>query len=560
LVETPLSPGKRPPSWRNALIVAGAALLLTGLNSLKPLHIDDAAYYTYAAHIAEHPLSPYGFELLWYDEVASANEILAPPFFLYAWAAAQRLAGDNPVLWKWSLVPFQLLFTGSIWLLARRFARGLETPLVLLVTLSPAVLPSVNFMLDLPALALSLAALAILLHACDCGSGWWAVLAGAVAALAMQTKYSALVTPAVLLAGSYLHRRARYGLLSAAIALALFASWELFVLGQHGASHFLVHSTRQDGRLLQRAFSLLQPLLTMAGGLAPAVTLLGLVALRTSRCLLAGAASYMILGFALIAITPDLAVLESASRKLLSLHQVIFGGFGLAFAIVLARVIRAVLVSSDSPAGRSHEPIRKGVFLVFWLALEVSGYLVLTPFPAARRVLGILVISTLLAGRLAARTCREQAARRLVHAVVAAGMVLGIGFHLVDWHDARAVERLVHEASQELHAADGTVWYSGVWGMKFYAERAGMAPLLPGRSRLRPGDWLVLADEPIPRPKFDPQAAPLQRITQLSIQDRLPLRMFRSFYSGRVPIEHWAGPRCSLTIYQVTDDFIARAP
>src|SRR5262249_52368722 len=47
-------------------------------------------------------------------------------------------------------------------------------------------------------------------------------------------------------------------------------------------------------------------------------------------------------------------------------------------------------------------------FLLLWLGLEVAGYFALSPFAATRRVLGVLVVITLLAGRLASRTRRAR--------------------------------------------------------------------------------------------------------------------------------------------------------
>src|SRR5262249_44427040 len=54
-----------------------------------------------------------------------------------------------------------------------------------------------------------------------------------------------------------------------------------------------------------------------------------------------------------------------------------------------------------------------GWFLVGWLVLEVAGYFVLSPFPATRRVLGLIVAITILIGywlsRAATPTTRGRA-------------------------------------------------------------------------------------------------------------------------------------------------------
>src|SRR5579872_7259735 len=139
-------------------ILVALGLFITMLNTFKPITLDDSVYYLFAVHIAEHPLDPYGFRA-W--QMQPANSILAPPVFLYGWALAVRLFGQEPVFWKLGLLPFNLLLVFTLHALGRRFARGLELPFVCFVTLSGAILPCTNLMLDIPALALSLLAVVL---------------------------------------------------------------------------------------------------------------------------------------------------------------------------------------------------------------------------------------------------------------------------------------------------------------------------------------------------------------------------------------------------------------
>src|SRR5579883_780248 len=61
------SPLRAPARCSPRLRLLLLALAYTLLNAIKPLHIDDAAYYRYAAQAAKHPLDPYGFEIFWYQ-------------------------------------------------------------------------------------------------------------------------------------------------------------------------------------------------------------------------------------------------------------------------------------------------------------------------------------------------------------------------------------------------------------------------------------------------------------------------------------------------------------
>src|SRR5262249_11437687 len=95
-------PTLRKGRWTYLEVFSSLALaaLVTVLTSLKPLHMDDGTLQTHAAHIANHPLDPYGFEILWHQRMSPAHQQLAPPVALYWWALAIRLFGDQPVLWK----------------------------------------------------------------------------------------------------------------------------------------------------------------------------------------------------------------------------------------------------------------------------------------------------------------------------------------------------------------------------------------------------------------------------------------------------------------------------
>src|SRR5262245_48844458 len=82
---------------RDRWLLVALGLFITLLNTVKPLTLDDSVYRFFAAHIAEHPLDPYGFRPLGAQD---ANAILAPPVFLYWWALAVGLFGHDPVCWK----------------------------------------------------------------------------------------------------------------------------------------------------------------------------------------------------------------------------------------------------------------------------------------------------------------------------------------------------------------------------------------------------------------------------------------------------------------------------
>jgi hypothetical protein len=547
------------------------ALAYTGLNALIPLQIDDAAYACYARQAASHPLDPYGFAILWYNLPDAANDVLAPPVLPYSVAPAVRLFGDRPVLWKLALLPWALLLAFAMHAHLRRFAPGLELELTAFLLFSPALLPSLNLMLDVPALALSLLSVFLFLRACDTGSVGRAVLAGLVSAVAMETKYTGVLAPGAMALATLVYRRPGLGLAAAVTAAHGFLAWELLVAILYGRSHFF-NSLAANGTTLEDKYCLIPVFFSYLGGTGPAVVLLGLAATGVSgrRTVAAGAAA--LAAFAAVAlIDTHYSVAGSLSPRLFGAVATAAMDFQLAeilFDVVAAvgvfALVRAIGQLRREPAGPGRADTR---FLLAWLALEVVGYLVLTPFPATRRVLGEFVVLTFAFGRLAARTCLTPPRRRLVHFGVGFGIVLGLAYLAVDWLGARAHQRGAEEAAAFARAnGGGRVWYAGHWGFQYYAEDCGMTPLvpwyrhrprylaLPATSRLRRGDWLVVPELGLEVPELDLAPEPLQDAGQIVVDDPLPLRTVPCFYGGRTPLEHREEPRLVLRVYRVTGD------
>lgn len=579
-----LSSLKLPPRWW--LSPLGLALLFTLLGSLKPMHIDETANYYYAAHIADHPLDPFGFDIFWYQEPEPANEVLTPPMMVSWWALGVRLFrpfGEQPMLWKLWLWPFTFLFVFSLYLLLRRVARGMETPLLWMTVLAPAILPGLNLMPDIPELAFALAALVVFLHAVEVQgkSAWaWAGLAGLLAGLAMQSKYTGFLAPAILGLAALCFRRLRLWPLVAVVAVLVFAGWEYVTFRLYGESHFL-HQLRYSSQSLLDKLELVGPLFSIVGGVAPVVGLLALSALHCRRAHVVLAGGVVLLGYGIVALVgisftgqTTAEVLNRPAKVVFfffSLSDVIYAGWGIA---IFSLLVLTALRLCQFRRGRGKELLRSwqrrpiAWFLVLWLALEVVGYFFLTPFPAVRRVMGIVIVATLLTGQLASRTCRARQQRRLIRGLAIFNVLLGLGFLGVDIWDANAQKRGAEAAAQLVRAnGGGTIWYVGHWGFQYYAEHEGMKPVAPpsrwGRtyepSHLKAGDWLILPDPRIDQQtiKLDPHQTKL--IDTWVANDWLPLRTSSNYYGGWTPLEHQQGPRLEVEVRKVLVDFVPRS-
>jgi hypothetical protein len=569
------------------------ALAYTLVNALKPLTIDDAAYHSYAVQVAHRPLDPYGFSAYWWNYPEVANEILAPPLLAYWWAPAIHLFGDHPFLWKLWLLPLAVLLAYAVCDLGRRFARGLELPITALVLFSPAFLPTFNLMLDVPATALGLASLAVFGRACDRGSFALAALAGLIAGLGMEMKYTVFLAPAVMLLYALCLGRLRFWPAAAVVAAQVFLTWEFLMSLLYGESHFLLHARERAGGDHDWV-RLIAALITNLGGVAWPVALLALAALgvRWRGLLIAGAVGLLAyLGVAYLdgdvavgKMLPHVAVIEAVfgpDPEPLPYEQLFFGTLG-AVGLMIGVVVVWRLAPSVAALARwggslsPPRPTRVTAFLLGWLAVELVGYMALTPFPAVRRVLGIVVVLALLAGRLAALTCRSPGARRIVIGIAAYSAVLGLLVQGVDLLEARAEEGAVEEAARQIRqrGEGGTVWYVGHWGFQYYAGREGMVPIsvysapdgpipVPPRSRLREGDWLVLPEwrydahgfaAGVHQQDFNPDPALTRKEFTVVMDDAVPLRTIITLYSGYTTVRHRDGPRLQVEVRRVLAD------
>lgn len=287
---------------------AALALLLTLGNAAKPPVVDDTAYLLFARHLSVHPLDPYGWELNWYVRPEPAMDILLPPVLPYWLALGIRLVGEQLTLLKLWLFPVCYLLARSAWTLFRRFAPGWEQPGTTLLTLGPACLPLVNFMLDIPAAALGLAAVAAFVRGCDERSTRRVFLAGLLTGLAMQTKYTALTLPGVFALYALSRRRLVPALGATAVAAGVFVLWELAVTLRNAESHFVHQLGMQPGgdwrTRLDAKLDLFRPLVAQLGGLATAWGLIAWWAVGVDRRVLVGATALISVGFVAVAVTP----------------------------------------------------------------------------------------------------------------------------------------------------------------------------------------------------------------------------------------------------------------
>jgi hypothetical protein len=582
---------------RRIVILAGVAVLVTGLNAVKPAVVDDAAYLAFACHLVNVPCDPYGGVLFWYAYPQPTQEILLPPLLPYWLAGGIWLFGMNLCLLKLSLLPFLLILALSLDWLFRRLAPGPSCWLVSGILLGPAVLPMLNVMLDVPATALGMAAITLFIRSAETGRCWTWLVAGLMAGLAAQTKYTMLTLPGVILAFAVTHGAWRAMIVAISAMLLVFVGWELWMAAKYQTGHFLYHVREQqqyqesqllaitpDPGLLDRCqflihskWPLFQPMLGYLGWLgigAGAVATVGL-GLRVRWLILFLVTA--VLGFVAVAVTPySQAVLiwgRHPGSVRLDLPTAVFVTLGTVTALLtLAAAVRLFCpdrTRSSASLGCWNQEWRDSLFLMLWLLVEVTGYFLLTPFPAGRRVIVLAVVATLVAARSASyRSLRSKSDCPAIIIASLSAMLAGLLLFCCDFWDAlpeRAAARWAANRIALESGNSGTVWFHGHWGFQYYCEEAGMRPVIPGVSWLLPGDWLVYPKLPDDYGFYRPYHGGAKfRIDPDSVvwvdcwlwDDWLAGQTIPPLYGGRVPLTGRDHPRLTIELYRISRPWI----
>ncbi|VTS03487.1 hypothetical protein [Tuwongella immobilis] len=560
--------------WRTECFPIFLAILLTAWNVPKPLVIDDSAYWEYARQSAKNPWDPYGFSLNWYQYREPAMEILAPPLVPFWWGRGIALGLTEPWQWKCWFFPFNWCFARAVWSLARRFAPAHIRSTTLLIVLSPTISPSVNLMLDVPALGLGLMALAILTKPITISR---MILSGIFLALAMETKYIALVWFPMSVLFAWANRQILFGFGVVGIASALVIALEWALAVQYGVSHFWFHLQQSGGihasgtswwQPILLKLQLASPLLGYLGGLSPMLILAAGTFYPMSKRVMIGILIGILGLLASIALVPDRYAIwtthpETGAARL-NLTSSVLGILSMGLLVVWA-------IAGLRLAGRVRRWVRTRqrwdrwtIVLVLWWWIELAGYFALTPFPAARRVFGITVVTTLLLMR-AMPVWSDPIRKRilvtgsLLLAMIVAGLDLAEAF--VERNAARMAKTWIQEHSTE---PEPTIWFTGHWGFQFAAQQVGMLPIHPDETIAQAGDWLVLPDERL-RPHAQEIAIDRLPITPITaFEQDLPwaVQTLPTLYGGRSPFERVEWPRMVVRIYRVetTTRLIAPRP
>jgi len=449
------------------------------------VHIDDTVVLHVAANILRDPLRPFAGEFFWLEEPQPLAKVTTnPPLVSYWLAPWIALAGYREWVLHLSFAPFVALLMWGMHRLATRWL-GAEWAwwAVGWLMLSPAVLPGMNLMRDVPALALLVGGLACWVEGVERRGARWLAAGALLVGLAGLAKYTALIA---LLVALYTLQQRAYGALGwLTLALVPIAGWSALNLWTDGEVHLVYLWQERRGSAPLGA-----KLLPGVVGLG-ASTLLWLGVRRRFKAALGDGWRWKV---ALLALAAAGVVgwyhLQFAGQPmyLQSLLWLVAGVIvlGLALGVGSPHVGahgRAPLHPESTPLHTESAPPHFVLtFLRLWLLIALAAAVWGVPFQAMRHLLyalpPLILILTPWVGRNAPLLIAQGV---LCLAVIAA-----------DYDYAVRYKRGAAAYAEQF--AGERVWYAGSWGWMFYAEQHGFRKLLPDGKGLQRGDIVIIPE------------------------------------------------------------------
>ncbi|GIV09818.1 MAG: hypothetical protein KatS3mg019_1909 [Fimbriimonadales bacterium] len=478
------------------IVILGIALLAL----LKPVHIDDTVVLHVAQNILKDPMRPFAGEFFWLEEPQPLAKVTTNPPLVSYWLAPFIAIGGYSEWWlHLTFAPFVALLVWGMYCLTARFA-GQEWAWwgVGWVLLSPAVLPGMNLMRDVPAFALFVGGLACWVEGLAQGNRRLLIAGALLGGLSGLAKYTALFWIPLALVYA-LQQRAWRQVGWLLIAILPITLWSGMNLWADGEVHLLYlwqerrGSAPWEAKFLPSVVGLGASLLLAWGTLPRWREALGRGWIGKTALIVCACGGFTYWHLTLFAGRPIYAQ---------TLFWLVCGG------MLLGTVL---LVSPRTENGSA-------AFSRLWLAMALITAVWGAPFQAMRHLLyalpPIVLLLTPLVGKRAHLLLLQGALSLLVLAA--------------DYDYAVRYKRSAAYFAEQF--AGERVWYAGSWGWMFYAEQRGFRKLLPTGEGLQRGD-VILVPQRVYKGKMPPD---FERNTVLldEREDKSPLPLRTMDFEG----------------------------
>jgi hypothetical protein len=467
------------------LVVVTLVCLLPFVN--KAFHIDDPLFVWTAQHIAEHPLDPYGFRVVWYATESPVSDVTKnPPLASYYAALAGTLAGwSERTLHLAFFIPALIAVLGT-YRLASRYTK-LPVLAAAITLFSPGFLvSSTSVMCDTTMLAFWILAVVFWFEGLDAENHFFlAVSALLIAAAALSKYFGISLIPLLLLYTLQRQRRltAQLAYLSVPVlALIFYQQWTHALYGRGLLSDAVQYASLHDrGHGPSLAAKTLVGLAFAGGCTIPAFFFAPL--LWTRKGLFFGAVGCAMAGAAISSGWIHVeAPLAAPHWTLVSSELAIYlaGGISI-FGLVVA--------------GASYWKHPETVLLLLW----ITGTLIFAAFVNwtinARSVLPMIpAVAILVARGLELQGTSLKHSKTKIGVALLASAIVSIWVAQGDANLANAGRTAAYTIYSELQTSNVPLYFEGHWGFHYYMQNLGARPADLRHSLFHAGDVLAIPE------------------------------------------------------------------
>ena len=491
-MDTESQPVNLKKSWISAhprVVIGFVLVVCLGPFINKAVHMDDPLFVWAAEWIQECPGDFFGFNVNWWFSatpmwVANCN----PPFMSYFLAGVASLFGWNEVILHLSCLTVAFIAAVGIYSLAQMWC---ERPLLatVIAIFTPAFLvSSTTLMCDVLMLTFWVWALVFWERALANERSYWKFIgAGALAGLAVLTKYSAITLLPLLFILSILRtRKLGWWWLGLAVPVLMLAGYELITARMYGRGLFFaaVHyaQTSYIGFPGGWKASGIIGLAFAGGSLLPLLFFAPL--LWRPRVLLAGGVVIFGILLGIFYRGGNLGLIHPWAHPELMNHW----DFLLQVIILTAGGLLLVLLVATE-AWQRRDIIT--VVLVFWILNGLLFAVVLNWTVSVRSYLPMVPAVVIL---LVRRMGRQQPLIRNVWLLgpLIPAAVITLSVAMADYRLANSARTAAEQIAAKYKPASHQMWFEGHGAFQYYMEKLGGQPIDVERSLLQPGDVVIV--------------------------------------------------------------------
>jgi hypothetical protein len=483
----------------HSYLLLAAATILSLLPFMgEAFHVDDTLFLFAAKQIVQHPLDPYGFQLVWNKKLERMSDVtMNPPLACYYAALAGRVAGwSERALHLAFLLPTLAVVLGT-YRLARRCTRF---PLLaaLAALLTPGVLVSAtSVMCDTMMVALWIWAAILWIEGLEPVKPVYLLAASVLIAASAVTKYFGVALIPLLVVSSVVRLR-RLGwwvsyLVIPVLSLVGYEFWTARLYGRGliaGAAEFAGAQ-----RELQQGSTLVHGLvsLSFAGGCALTVLMLTPLLWRWKQ-IFAGA---VLSGVAALALTFNWLDYGARVGGHKAAQSIMEHWLLISFQLTLCILSGVAILAMAMADLWTHKKDAESWLLSLWVVgtWSFAGFLNWTV--NARSVLPLIPAAAILIFRRLERRPRIFTAQGTALAVAAGLMVAGLLSFWITAADAawaNSEREAADQIYQNAQAESGRVHFAGHWGFQYYMQAKGFTPEDEENSKFGDGDLIIIPE------------------------------------------------------------------